>query len=150
VILFVFAQVKMVQYLSSEVFKKVNEVVTDNLRNMMIETVNEVVANLDEDSEGKALLSRDEHKALALFAKTPLGGVARKLGIDPKLSVTLVNAEPDAISKLSEMFGTRVEIISAVIAVVRQDLSSLVNISGQIAEYPGVQADIQMAQMLVS
>jgi hypothetical protein len=85
VIFFVFAQVKLVQYLSSEVFKEVNEVVTDNLRNMMVETVNEIVANLDEDSESKALLSRDEHKALALFAKTPLGEVARKLGIDPKL-----------------------------------------------------------------
>lgn len=149
IIFFIFIQAKLIRYLSAEIFKKVSELVSENLRDMMVETVNSIVENLDKESENKAQLSRDEQRALVLFAKTPLGDVARKLGIDPKLSVALVNSDPEAIAKVAAMFGTRVEILSAIIAVVREDLKTLTALAGQISQYPGVHADTQICQMLV-
>ena len=145
---FVMTQIKNIRTLRDEIFRKVKQAVWDKLRGLMVNTVDEIVTGIELNKDQFNLIT-EENRILDLFARTPLGEIAEKIGIDHKLAAALTQGEDAALGAIAEKFGVHHLIVEAVIATIKGDNQKLIEIVGQISEIPGVGIKPELAQMIV-
>ena len=148
-ITFVTTQLKNINTLRTEIFKKVKQAVWEKLRGLMIDTLDGIVSGIELNKGNVQVLSR-ENRALELFSKTPLGSIAESIGVDHKLASALAQGEEAALAALAEKFGVHPLIVDGVLAAIKKDQHKLIDIVGKLAQVPGVDIPPEIAKMIVN
>lgn len=146
---FIGAQISKINFLRTEIFKRVKGQVWDRLRGLLMATLGAVAIGVAASGVSSKIVSR-ENKTLQVFAKTSLGNVAGNLGIDHKLAAALAQGDDSAIPILSEKFGSNALIISAVLAVVFKDSAKLMISIEKLALIPAINISPEIAKMIVN
>ncbi|CAG9313576.1 unnamed protein product [Blepharisma stoltei] len=146
---FCMGQLASLNFLRTEIFKRVKEGVWDRLRGMLMLTLGAVTVGLAASSASSRVISR-ENKTLQVFAKTSLGDVAENLEIDHKLAAALAHGDDEAIPILAQKFGANPLIIAAILAVVFKDNEKLMRVVEDLAQVPAINIPPDLAKMIVN
>ncbi|CAG9334001.1 unnamed protein product [Blepharisma stoltei] len=147
-IAFCLAQVKIITFMTSEIFKRVKTSVKEKLNGNVSATLESACAGLALSQVQTSTISR-ENRTLQVFSKTPLGGIAKSLDINHKLATALAQGDESAIKEIAIEFGIHPLIMAAIVAVIQKDNNKLLGITEQLAAIPAINISPDIAKMIV-